>query len=330
MLNDNHHINNELIVSIKCLVYNHAPYLRECLDGFVMQKTNFKFEAIVHDDASTDESADIIKEYAEKYPDIIIPIYEEENQYSKRDGSLSRIIAPYLRGRYIAICEGDDFWTDPYKLQKQVDYLENHPECGLIYTDCHIYNQKTNRTRVKRTHQTDKYGLLVRNDIPTLTVCFRSEIYEKYRLEMSSVISEFRMGDVPLWLYIANEAEIHHLPFISSSYRELDHSASHSQNIANQISFYESARNCKFFYYKYFNCNDEVIMNKIDASIDAHIIWQCVLLDSKDGFNQYRDRIPNIKFYSNKLYWAFSLLKISFGFFSQLYRVLNNYRYKKL
>lgn len=108
------------MVSIKCLVYNHAPYLRQCLDGFVMQKTNFRFEAIVHDDCSTDGSQEIIKEYAAKYPDIIKPIYETENQYSKHDGSLSRIIYKHIRGKYIAHCEGDDYWTDPNKLQLQV------------------------------------------------------------------------------------------------------------------------------------------------------------------------------------------------------------------
>ena len=93
------------LVSIRCLVYNHGPYLRQCLDGFVMQKTNFAFEAIVHDDASTDNSAEIIREYAEKYPDIIKPIYETENQYSKHDGSLRRIMdaAIHPDAKYIAI-----------------------------------------------------------------------------------------------------------------------------------------------------------------------------------------------------------------------------------
>ena len=118
----------EPLVSIKCLTYNHEPYIRQCLDGFVMQKTNFKFEAIVHDDASTDKTADIIREYAEKYPDIIKPIYETENQYSKHDGSLNRIMNAHMRGKYIAFCEGDDYWIDPLKLQKQVDFLEANPD----------------------------------------------------------------------------------------------------------------------------------------------------------------------------------------------------------
>ena len=116
------------LVSIQCLVYNHEPFLRQCLDGFVMQKTNFKFEAIIHDDFSTDGSAAIIREYAEKYPHIIKPIFETENQYSKRDGSLGRKMYDASCGKYIAICEGDDYWIDPLKLQKQVDFLETNQE----------------------------------------------------------------------------------------------------------------------------------------------------------------------------------------------------------
>lgn len=114
------------MVSIRCLAYNHEPFIRQCLEGFVMQKTNFRFEAIVHDDASTDGTAAIIREYAEKYPGIIKPIFETENQYSKHDGSLGRIMDAEMRGKYIAMCEGDDYWIDQYKLQKQVDFLENH------------------------------------------------------------------------------------------------------------------------------------------------------------------------------------------------------------
>ena len=125
-------LDNQIIVSIKCLVYNHAPYIRQCLDGFVMQKTNFRFEAIVHDDASTDGTQDIIREYAEKYPDIINPIYETENQYSKKDGSLRKIMNNACNGKYIALCEGDDYWIDPLKLQKQVDILEKHSDYTIL------------------------------------------------------------------------------------------------------------------------------------------------------------------------------------------------------
>lgn len=126
-------VNNPVMVTIRCLTYNQESYIRECLEGFVMQKTNFRFEAIVHDDASTDNTAAIIREYAEKYPDIIKPIYETENQYSKHDGSLGRIMDEHTHGKYVAICEGDDYWIDPLKLQKQFDYMEKHPECSLCF-----------------------------------------------------------------------------------------------------------------------------------------------------------------------------------------------------
>lgn len=121
------------LVTIRCITYNHEPFIRRCLDGFVMQKTNFPFEAVVHDDASTDGTADIIREYAEKYPHIIKPIYEKENLWSKRDGSLQRVMDAAMRGKYVAMCEGDDYWIDPNKLQTQVDFMEAHPEYSMCF-----------------------------------------------------------------------------------------------------------------------------------------------------------------------------------------------------
>ncbi len=123
-------------VAINCITYNHEPYLRDALEGFVMQKTDFPFVAIVHDDVSTDGTTAILREYAARYPDIILPIYETENQYSKRDGSVGRIMQAARNStgaKYIAYCEGDDYWTDPLKLQKQVEYLEAHPDCSLCF-----------------------------------------------------------------------------------------------------------------------------------------------------------------------------------------------------
>ncbi len=131
------------LVVIRCITYNHEKYIRDALDGFVMQKTDFPFVAIVHDDASTDKTAGIIKEYADKYPDKILPILEKENQHSKRDGSLGQVIntACFDTGaKYIAFCEGDDYWTDPLKLQKQVDFLKAHQD--IDYT-CHRYSVQT-------------------------------------------------------------------------------------------------------------------------------------------------------------------------------------------
>ena len=131
--------NNRPLVSICSLAYNHAPYIRQCLESFLMQKSNFKYEIIIHDDASTDGTAEIIKEYADKYPDLIKPIYQKENQYSKGvRGIFARFVFPKAKGKYIAMCEGDDYWTDPFKLQKQVDFLEKNPGYSMCF---HFYDK---------------------------------------------------------------------------------------------------------------------------------------------------------------------------------------------
>ncbi len=128
---------NAPVVSVRCTTYNHEPYIAQALDSFLVQKTNFPFEIVVHDDASTDKTADIIREYEMKYPQIIKPIYEIENQYSKRDGSLGRIANEACKGDYIAFCEGDDYWCHPDKLQMQFDFLCKHPN----YSAC-VHNTK--------------------------------------------------------------------------------------------------------------------------------------------------------------------------------------------
>lgn len=121
----------DIAVSVLCPVYNHAKYLRKCLDGFVLQKTNFPFEVIVHDDASTDGSAEIIREYEQNYPDLIRPIYQSQNQRSQNISYFRTFLYPAVRGKYFAICEGDDYWSDYEKLQRQFDALESHPECSF-------------------------------------------------------------------------------------------------------------------------------------------------------------------------------------------------------
>ena len=120
------------LVSIKCLAYNHEKYIGQTLDSFLMQETDFPFEVIVHDDASTDKTADILREYEKKYPLIVKPIYETENLYSKHDGRITRVPNAALKGKYVATCEGDDYWTNPHKLQMQADFLESHEDYFAI------------------------------------------------------------------------------------------------------------------------------------------------------------------------------------------------------
>lgn len=123
------------MVSICCLAYNQEAYIAQTLQSFIDQITDFPFEVLVHDDASTDKTADIIRQFEVKYPDIIKPIYQTENQHSKNVRISFTYQYPRATGKYIAMCEGDDYWIDPHKLQKQVDYMEAHPDCHLCFTN---------------------------------------------------------------------------------------------------------------------------------------------------------------------------------------------------
>lgn len=215
-----------LLVS-QTIAYNHEKYLRDTLEGIVMQQTDFPFVAIVHDDASTDGTAEILREYAEKYPDIILPVYEEENQYSKRDGSLGRVIRA-ARGatgaKYIAMCEGDDYWIDPLKLQKQISFLESHPDYSMVYTGFNTVNAEGKDLYIPRYVEAqeksvdgDIFKLLLRgNFIQTCTVCYRKDVYYTSIHKNAPYALDYK-----LFLSLSLLGKCKYLPDITSNYRVL-------------------------------------------------------------------------------------------------------------
>lgn len=223
---------NKILVSIKCAVYNHEPYLRQCLDGFVMQKTNFRFEAIVHDDASTDGSAAIIREYAEKYPDIIKPIYETENQYSKHDGSVVRIMNAACKGKYIAMCEGDDYWIDPLKLQKQVDFLEAHTDYSMCFHRAKIKNEMNKpdvsihcTTIEDRDYTGDE--LFKTWTVPTASMVLRYDVFNYKNIVDKRIL----YGDIILILRCAEYGKVRGMSSEMSVYRLQQNSATNNPNL---------------------------------------------------------------------------------------------------
>lgn len=255
--------NYKYMVNVRCFAYNQEKYIRKCLEGFIMQKTTFKFKVVVHDDASTDNTATIIKEFADKYPTIIVPIFETENQYSKRDGSLGRIMREQtLDAKYIAFCEADDYWTDPYKLQKQVDFLEANPEYGMCYTRVQIYNQHTHAFERKPFGGPSvSFSELVKdNSVPSLSVLRRTSVEEQYVLEGHNKDKGWTMGDYPRWLWYACTSKIKFLPDITGVYRVLDKSASHSPNVETKEKFVFQTYEIIRYFSNYFGkkeCYDE-------------------------------------------------------------------------
>lgn len=124
-------MNNEIKVSVCCLAYNHEKYIRKTLDGFVNQITNFNYEILINDDASTDETKKIIEEYQKKYPNVINAIYQKNNLYSQEINITTDILVPMAKGKYLSFCEGDDYWCDNKKLQKQYEALESNKNCSI-------------------------------------------------------------------------------------------------------------------------------------------------------------------------------------------------------
>ena len=211
------------LASIKCLAFNHEKYIVQAMDGFLMQETDFPFEVIVHDDASTDKTADILREYEKKFPLIVKPIYETENQYKKRDGSLTRAANAPLKGKYIALCEGDDYWTVPNKLQQQIDYLEGHPDCAVVVHRCSKYNDQTGKYEGTFPKFTEERDITTEEVIlgggglfGTNTMVFRREILEYHK---QAFWDASPVGDFPAILSCAHFGKVHFIPEIMSVYR---------------------------------------------------------------------------------------------------------------
>jgi len=218
-------------VTVYCLVYNHEKFLRDCLEGFVNQKTNFRFKVIVHDDASTDNSADIIREYAEKYPEIIEPIYQTENQYSKGVKIVPTYIYPRMEGKYIAICEGDDFWNDENKLQRQYDALEENPD--IHFCVCRVREIAEDGTPLGFSKPQDKRlkngrvpaELVVQTNAETCYqfqtsgYFFRKDTYDKYIEKKYIYYVKCNMGDIQLVLYFSHLSDTYFIDEELSSHR---------------------------------------------------------------------------------------------------------------
>lgn len=245
------------LVIIKCLAYNHEFFIRDTLEGFVKQNTDFNFVAVIHDDASTDKTAEIIREYAEKFPNIILPIFEKDNQYSKKDGSITRIFKEVSLScpvKYCAECEGDDYWTDSLKLQKQVDFLENNPKYGMTYTRISRFNQSNKKYISDWGGISEKFEELLKgNTIPTLTAVYRRDLYTQYINEIKPEKKGWLMGDYPLWLYISLKSKIKFFNEVTGRYRILDESASHSKDPLKILYFIQSVHIIQEFFAKYSN-----------------------------------------------------------------------------
>ena len=219
----------EPLVSICCTVYNHEKYLRQCLDSLLSQKTSFPYEIIIHDDASTDNSKQIIEQYRSIYPEIIVFVSQTENKYSQGIRIYKEYIYPLVRGKYIAYCEGDDFWSDENKLQMQYEVLEKKELCNLCVHRVSYVNEDGSLMTAKAPSSnklfTGEYSdstiMDYIGDFFHLSSFFaRVDMIRKYSNQSLKFRSVANVGDKPLFLYFTTVGNIYYIDKELSCYRQ--------------------------------------------------------------------------------------------------------------
>lgn len=244
---------NQIKLTVLLICYNHEKYIEQAINSVLNQKTSFRFKVVIHDDASTDKSKEIIKKYIEKYPDLITGIFQEENQYSKGvHNIISKFMRDYVEGDYVAVCECDDYWIDNNKLQKQVDFLDNHSEYSGCMHNCITVNSKNEtidcvydiyKPYISHTYSLKRLAL--NNSFPgqSATKVYRSKyLFYKSKEEEEAIDSIRTNGDVKNNLYLLLNGKIYCMEEFMSAYR-----------VVNQEGSSWSAKNYgKNMSYKYF------------------------------------------------------------------------------
>ncbi len=299
-------------VVVKCLAYNQGRYIQDTLESFVNQKTDFNYVVIVHDDASTDNTKDIISRYAEKYPNLILPVFEEENQWSKHDDSLFRIVNRALLATgapYVALCEGDDYWIDDNKLRKQVEFMDSHPKCMICFHAVkEIYEKSPSKNKVRAAVEPREYSGIewyATRPSQTSSYFFRSEILNTKEIgEIYSKDSKFLAKDVPLLLSCAACGELWGLEDVMSVYRH------------NSGGWTAKER------------TDEETIKIIDSQLAYGIFGEDFKIQSRKFYQRecVQAFYANLKRRKLKMKYLAMSLKISVGgTLAQLYKVVNQH-----
>lgn len=221
-------MDNDVMVSVCCLTYNHAPFIRQALDSFIGQKFNCKYEIIVYDDNSTDGTKEILRRYGEKYPDKIRLFLSEVNNYRNSPGRMFiTYLIPNANGKYVALCEGDDYWTDMDKLQKQFDYMEHNMDCSVCFHDaqvCDMDGTLISDTQLEKKpyykKASDKYSceeILQLDFYPTASIFFRAELLKK--MTLPEYFYNGICGDLPLRITLGSLGKSYCFNESMSAYR---------------------------------------------------------------------------------------------------------------
>ena len=315
------------LISVGMITYNHEPYIAQAIEGVVKQETEYSFELIIGEDCSTDGTMEIVLEYQKKYPDIIRVITSDKNVGVKKNGYRTRKGG---RGKYIAFCEGDDYWHRSDKLQKQVDYLESHPECGLVHSDMHVLHQCTNELK-KNYKKTDKVHVptgnifesyLLLSFICTCTVCFRRSLLTDEIIDLL-LTNNFLMGDRPLFLEISKKTMVGYIDESLATYRILEESAAHSKDFNKMLQFNQSSYFVNQYFINKYGCSSDT-KAKVDFYYNKRLLKYAFLLKNKalanKAFNATREMMnKDLKIKKIDYFYYFGTKGIIKSFFRAVY-----------
>lgn len=272
-------------VSVVMITYGHEKYIQEAINGVLMQECSYSIELIVANDASPDNTSDIVLYIKNTHP------RGEWLKYHRHEINLGvqrNALWTYResRGKYIAICEGDDYWTDPLKLQKQVDFLESNPDYGMVYGKAKLYDQK------KEMFLNHEFGkcinsiqeLLRQNVIPTQTICLRSDLYQQYEKEVSPQDKNWLMGDFPLNIWCMLNSKIKFMDETFACYRLLEKSASHFINseIDKEINFIDNSFLIRNYFLEHYQLGEEIRAEMNDLHDDILFSRYLMVSDAKN------------------------------------------------
>lgn len=282
----------EPVISIICNTYNHEKYISDALDSFLMQQIKVPFEILVHDDASTDSTADIIRQYEAKYPDIVKPIYQKENQYSRGVSITAEIQIPRAKGRYVAFCEGDDYWIDPQKLQIQYDFMESHTEYSAC---CHAYSMVDKDRNVIKECKDFSEDCIVpmrrllgnQLEVPHFATLFaRNDALKGLRREFLG----HRCNDMIIRIFCSLKGDIYYINKNMSCYRRFTEGSWTNRVAGKKEAFAKAFRESNLFLANLDKYTNGKYKKDIDESIDKRE-FKIALLE-----NRYKDAKKSLSF----------------------------------
>ena len=254
------------LASVCIITYNQEKYISQAIESVLMQKTNFAWEIVIGEDCSQDITAQILSKYKDKYPNQITLILQEKNVGAIRNAYEFSI--PACRGKYIAFLEGDDYWTDEFKLQKQVDFLESNPDYGLVHGDVNHYFESTGNTeysvnkknKINVSNGSVFYELLKPNPlfIKTATTCFRKELVINYFDYNIAIKENWPLSDIALWMDITYHSKAYYFNEVFATYRLLNESASRTKDWKKKMYYHQSLFQIKLHYIKKYTCDNSI------------------------------------------------------------------------